>query len=194
MSTISVNDASQFRNKLLQLRRDKSSIVTSSKIMEKKAQQGEAIVLKGGPRFVLILYSIFLLIVGAMVSVWYFGFNLIDWNTIIIVFSVWFGSGAIYLGITMSHMIIFHPEGFLTRRLFFINFSQKWKFLTQPPLVSVEIDSEGGRWYMITFFGPWGKKGMKTSFLKIKDIRKNEEKMNLIGKLAQIYYEKSQKL
>lgn len=194
MSVTSATDTSFFQDSLLKLRRNKSYIFTNSKDIEKKAEEGEIIILRGSPRFVLILYSIFLVIITAMISVWVFGFNFIDYNTLVIIFSVWFGTGALYLSVTLSHMIILHPDGFLTRRFFFIKFSQKWKFLTHPPSVAVENDSEGGKWYNIIFTGPWGEKRMKTSFLKIKDMKKPEEKMNFIGKIARIYFEKSQKL
>jgi len=189
----SVNDTSQLQNTLLKLSKEKSYIVNNSNDLMKKAEEGEIVVLRGRPRFILILYSIFLLIIGAMMSVWYFGFSFMDWNTLIIIFSVWFGTGVFFLSVTMSHIIIFHPEGFLTRRFFFIKFTQKWKFLTEPPSAVIDSGPQGGKFYNVVFTGPWGVKRMITSFLEIKDLRKNKDKMNFIGKIARIYHEKSRK-
>ena len=128
-----------------------------------------------------------------MISIWIFGFNFFDLLTFIIIMSVWFGTGVFFLSVTMSHIIIFHPEGFLTRRFFFIKFTQKWKFLTEPPSAVIDSGPQGGKFYNVVFTGPWGVKRMITSFLEIKDLRKNKDKMNFIGKIARIYHEKSRK-
>ena len=194
MENTSESDSNKLKNTLMNLRRDKSLILTDSKNIEKKAEEGAVIILKGSPRFVLILYAIFLLIIGIMISIWVFGFNFMDWNTLLIVFSVWFGTGVLFVIGTMSNLIILHPDGFLIRRYIFFKFSQKWKNLTQSPHVGVETDPQGGKWYNIVFTIPFRKKRMNTSHLKITDKKKFTEKMEFIGKILLVYYDRSQKL
>ena len=151
MSVISVSDKSQFQNNLLKLKRDKSFIVNTSKDIEKKAEEGEIIVLKGSPRFILILWSINLLIIAVMLSVWIFGFNFFDLQTFIIIMSVWFGTLVLFIIKSMSDLIILHPDGFLIRRFIFFKYSQKWIFLTHPPTVAIATDSSGSKYYNIIF-------------------------------------------
>jgi hypothetical protein len=193
MSTISGIGSSQFQNTILKLRKEKSYIINNSKHAEKKAEEGENIVFRGSPRFILILWSIFLLIIAVMLAIWIYGFNFFNLLTFIIVISVWFGTGVLFTIGTMSLLIILTPDGFLVRRFLFFRFSQKWKSLTIAPEVAVETDPQGGKYYNLKFTGSWGTRRINTRSIGIKDIKKANEKMNFIGKIAQIYYEKSLK-
>jgi hypothetical protein len=187
-----VRKPSQFQDTLIKMRKNESLIVNTSKDAEKKAEQGEPIVLRGSPRFLLIMYAIFLLMIAVMVSVWIFGFKFFYLPTFIIIISVWFGTGVLFVIGSMYNLIILHPDGFLIRRFIFFKFSRKWKNLTQPPSVAIETAAQGATYLNLLFSGPWGTRRIDTRSFRINDIRKAKEKMNFIGKITQIYYAKSQ--
>ena len=191
MSTISVNDSSQFENTLLNLKRDKSSIVNNSKSIEKMAEEGEIIVLRGSPRFVLMVYGIFLLIITAMILVWTLGFNFFDLSTFIIIISVWFGTGLLYLAVVSSLLLIIHPNGFLIRRMLFFKYSQTWKNLTRAPKAEMGFDSEGGKWYHLYFNDQGGRKRLNIGHFRIEDIKKAYDRMKFIEKIALDYFNKA---
>ena len=191
MSTISVNDSSQFENTLLNLKRDKSSIVNNSKSIEKMAEEGEIIVLRGSPRFVLMVYGIFLLIITAMALVWTIGFNFFDLSTFIIIISVWFGTGLLYLAVVSSLLLIIHPNGFLIRRMIFFKYSQTWNNLTQVPKTEMGFDSEGGKWYNLYFNDYSGRKRINVGHFRIKDIKKADDRMKFIEKIVLDYFNKA---
>ena len=193
MSVKNVSDNSQFQNTLLKLRKGKALVVNNSKDAEKKAEHGEAIVLRGSPRFFLILYAIFLLIIAVMVSIWILGFNFFHFPTFIIVISWWFGTGILFVIGSMFNLIILDLDGFLIRRYIFFKFSGKWKNLTMAPEAAVEVGGPyGNKLYNLTFTGPWGTRRINTRSIGINDIRKPKERMNFFAGIAQIYYGKSQ--
>ncbi|MHA1110184.1 MAG: hypothetical protein ACTSRE_03740 [Promethearchaeota archaeon] len=188
MSTISVDDSFQFQNTLLKLRRDKSSVVTNSKSIEKMAEEGKIIVLRGSPRFVLMVYGIFLLIIIGMVLIWTLAFDFFDLSTIIIVLSVWVGTGIFYLTVVSSLLLIIHPDGFLIRRLIFFKYSQTWNKLTQAPKAVMGYDSEGGKWYNLYFNDYSGRKRINVGHFRIKDIKKADDRMKFIEKIVLEYF------
>ena len=186
MANYSLNEEiTQFRDTLLKMKRNSAKSDQDSKNIENKVAEGKLIVLKGSPKLVLILYSIFLIgLIG--VELIYF-----DLQTSIILLSVWLGTGVIYFTALKSLLLILHPEGFLLRRYILFKYSQKWENLISPPSIEKVIDSEGGAWYNLKLTGPWEVKRINAAYLKIRDIKNKEEKMNFIGKIMLIYYERA---
>jgi hypothetical protein len=80
MSSSSRYDLSQFQDSLIKLSRDKSSVSNNSKIIEKRANQGGVVVLKGSLRLILILYGIFFVVIIGIHLIWIFGLSFFDFH------------------------------------------------------------------------------------------------------------------
>jgi len=180
-------EESQFRDFLLKLKNDPTNIVRNSNEGELRAKEGKVIVLRGNTLPVIIFFGVFIAVIISM----HLTFLRFDFRTLLILYSVWFVCGSIsFLGI-LNNLFILHPDGFLYRRFIFSKFSQKWKNLISQPVMEKSSGSEGGTYYHIKFAGGWGIKKYSISSLKIKGIKRKNEKMEFIEKLVLSYYDRA---
>jgi len=145
-----VSDTS-FRDKILESKKDSKAKVSNLVDIEKRADEGKAIVLKNNPLGILLFYGIVLAVFIAAVII--MSLTTFDIVTVIILFSVWGGSVLITILVVLTHAIILHPEGFFLRKRIFHTFSQKWINLTSEPETAIYIDSAGSKHHVLKFIG-----------------------------------------
>ena len=177
------NEISQFRNLLLEMRKDRRNIVQNSSELRRKMSEGEVIVLKGDPRYMALLLII-LVTMAIITSAIYF---VPQTFIILLAPTLAIGLGAFFSA--QNKFLILHPEWFLFRKNFFFIYCQKWSNLTIPPQVSILSGPYGNKSYYLKFTGTWGNKRVEVSRLKIEDIKREKQRLQFLEEITTKYFE-----
>lgn len=178
----SSDEISQFRNRLLIMRKDQKNIVQNSSELRRKMGEGEVIVLKSDPRY-MALFLIIIVTTAIIISTIYF-----DLQTFIILLAstLTIGLGAFFSA--RNKLLILHPEGFLFRKNIFFTFCQKWSNLTSQPQFSIDSGPNGEKWYNLIFTGTWRTKRFNILSLKIKDIKGKKRKLQFLWEITTKFF------